>query len=231
MKENIKNFELAKYLNLEHHSKLKRLKAHFRAGLGGVSLISLHPETPELGETNVTPSNAESKINLLLKKKEPGRPTPEKSLQAWLIQKVIFDSPPDFWRTLSLRFLTSELRIANNGTTIVNDILACDSHGGLWVIELKSKRDLTTLIAQCNSFSQAILNDKEFFSSLITVHSDNVDSHCWDGETIRKMIIWPESPSGKPSITTKEKIRNNAIHEVEYGHTGNGSYYFKSNFT
>ena len=71
MKENIKNFELAKYLNLEHHSKLKRLKAHFRAGLGGVSLISLHPETPELGETNVTPSNAESKIKKLSIGKTP----------------------------------------------------------------------------------------------------------------------------------------------------------------
>jgi len=111
-----------------------------------------------------------------------------------------------------LSFITSELRIEQDGEKVVNDILALDSSGALWVIELKSARKLDELIKQCIAFSRAIEGHKELFVKITSVLVKGI---IWDGKTVKRMIIWPAS-SGKPQERTQQLIRDNCIVAVTY---------------
>lgn len=204
--------ELAAILNGQHHEALRQKQCHFRGGLGGVSLVSLSNKTPELGLTGVNVNNASEKIEEIDNLISPKRATPEKELQAWMINQLLFGKPPDFWKKLNLEFVTSELRIEQNGNKVVNDILALDSSGALWVIELKSARKLDELIKQCIAFSKAIEGHKELFKKITSLL---VQGRSWDGNTVKRMIIWPAS-SGKQRDKTMQLIKNNNIVAVAY---------------
>ena len=204
--------ELAAKLNGQYHEVLRQKQCHFRGGLGGVSLVSLSNKTPELGLTGVNANNAAEKIAKIDNLTSPKRATPEKELQAWLINQLIFGNPPDFWKKLNLKFVTSELRIEQDGKKAVNDILAIDSSGALWVIELKSDRKLDELIKQCVNFSKAIEGHKELFEKIVTLLVKGIS---WDGNTVKRMIIWPAS-SGKQQDRTMRLIKDNGIVAVAY---------------
>jgi len=204
--------ELAATLNSQYDDGLRQNQCHFRGGLGGVSLVSLSDKTPELGLPGVNARNASEKIAEINSLRSPERPTPEKELQAWIINQLLFGKPPDFWEKLNLSFITSELRIEQDGEKVVNDILALDSSGALWVIELKSARKLDELIKQCIAFSRAIEGHKELFVKITSVLVKGI---IWDGKTVKRMIIWPAS-SGKPQERTQQLIRDNCIVAVTY---------------
>lgn len=204
--------ELAAKLNTQYHEVLKQKQCHFRGGFGGVSLVSLNDKTPELGLSGVKADNAADKIAEIDTLPSPKRTTPEKELQAWIINQLLFGKPPDFWKKLNLSFVTSELRIKQDGENIVNDILAIDSSGALWVIELKSARKLDELNRQCIAFSTAIAGHKELFKNIVTILVKGIN---WDGSTVKKMIIWPAS-SGKPQDRTMQLIKDNNIAAVTY---------------
>jgi hypothetical protein len=104
------------------------------------------------------------------------------------------------------------LRINKDGVNVVNDILAIDASGALWVIELKSGRKLEELIKQCIAFSTSIESYKELFIKLI---STVVKGIIWDGKSVKKMIIWPAA-TGKPRKKTRELIMANCIVPVTY---------------
>jgi hypothetical protein len=206
-------FKLAGELNEKHHSKLKKAQCHFRGGFGGVSLISLTDKKPELGISGIDAVNAECKIREIGELKPPRRVTPEKELQAWLINQVIFGSPPDFWSERQLQFLTSEIRVKHQAKNVVNDILAIDAEGALWVIELKSGRALSELIKQVNNFTDALKSRSEFFQQLVSVI--NPGGAQWDGSTIKKMIVWPEAKD-QSQARTKNLLEEHDIHAVSY---------------
>lgn len=208
----MQHFELAAKLNGQYHEALRLKQCHFRGGLGGVSLVSLNSKTPELGLTGVRAENAAEKIAEIDSLNSPKRATPEKALQAWIINQLIFGKPPDFWNKLNLKFVTSELRIEQDGKNAVNDILAIDSSGALWVIELKSDRKLEELIKQCTAFSRAIEGHKELFKKITTLLVKGIS---WDGNTVKSMIIWPAS-SGAQRDKTMQLIKDNNIVAVTY---------------
>lgn len=206
-------FKLAVELNDKHHDKLKKAQCHFRGGFGGVSLISLSDKKPELGMSGIDAVNAEGKIREIGELKTPKRATPEKELQAWLINQALFGVPPDFWTERKLQFLTSEVRIEHHPKNVVNDILAIDDAGTLWVIELKSSRDLKRLIEQVHSFAGVIEGRKDYFKEFIGVL--NPDGTQWDGSTIKKMIVWPEVKD-QSQARTKNLLEEHGIHAVGY---------------
>jgi hypothetical protein len=204
--------ELAATLNSQYHDGLRQKQCHFRGGLGGVSLVSLSDKTPELGLPGVSARNASEKIAEIDNLSSPRRATPEKELQAWIINQLLFGKPPDFWKKLNLTFVTSELRIEQDGGNVVNDILALDVSGALWVIELKSARKLDELIKQCIAFSRAIEGHKELFKRITTLLVQRIS---WDGNTVKRMIIWPAS-SGIQRDKTLQMIKDHNIVAVAY---------------
>jgi len=212
-------FREAIRLNRSKHEYLKELQCHFRGSFGGTSLISLHQETPELGVTQVNTRELEAAFNKIRELLPPQRVTPEKKLQAALINDILFGTPPVFWKDLNLTFLTSELRLTipneikdsvKNNVSITNDILAIDSNGALWIIELKSKRELKELCRQLSDYTKVILGQKEKVKELVKILSSNQCS--WDGKSFCKMIIWPK----RASKTTQGELRSHDVFTIRY---------------
>ncbi len=211
-KNSLDGFKNAVDWNKLHHENLNAKKCHFRGGFGGTSLISLHPNTPESGISGVTkPEVAIADIHNI---KKPERNVPEKQLQAWLIYKILYGEKPRFWKDLNLSFLTSELRWGGKNNSTVNDILAIDAEGALWVIELKSKRSLKELKKQLDAFSDIIESNRDVFKTLVDTFPTDQK---WDGR-VKKMIIWPESPSGKPPASTKVSLEKTCDLAITYTH-------------
>ena len=205
----LKYFKMAMELNKEKHDELKKKQCHFRGGFGSMSLISVAFWSPERGKSGIkNEGRAEEKLKSF-KVDMPGRSTPEKQLQAWLINRILFHDAPEFWESRGLNFLTSELKKDN----LVNDILAVDDKGSIWVIELKSARYLDELIRQTNGFAEVVKSNEDEFAELVAVLSGSKLK--WTG-AIKKMIIWPSSPSGQIAKTTRDKLAKHDIESVEY---------------
>jgi len=183
-------FTIAKKLNDEHKEKLQKKKAHFRGNLGSYSLVSLDANTPELGvsgfKKSVDIKAAFKELDKELKK--PGRPTPEKELQAEII-RAAYSNNNILPFGGEIRFLTSELAWPEkNGEKIVNDILGINRNNDLVIIELKSKRLLTELCKQVNVFFKVIQdpNNRGLFRELVRLLSGKE----WSGDVV-KMIVCP----------------------------------------
>lgn len=190
--------KMAQELNLEHHEELRDRKLHFRGNINSISLVSLSDDTPEIGISNLK-SKSEANIALENRIKDKlkeglGRSTPEKSLQAWIINKALSSNMIlPFERKLT--FLTSELALAGvfiesqgKEGKIVNDILAIDDYGTLWVIELKSAREKKTLKNQINNFISVVDKNRDLFTDLVQILSNKN----WSGK-ICGMVVWPHA--------------------------------------
>ncbi len=191
----LKYFRIAKTLNVKHEEALLQRKWHFRGNCNSYSLISLNSDTPELGLSRMKAVNPDFE-NTLIKKMNvelisgPGRKTPEKVLQAWIINSALNNKGIlPFGENLTL--ITSELAIMNDDKgfsekkKIVNDILAIDDAGTLWVVELKSARAQTELKKQVDLFMRLIDKKKCFFTGLVKLlHEENYNR-------VGGMIVWP----------------------------------------
>lgn len=238
-------FELAKKLNEEEG--LRQDKLHFRGNFGSCSLISLNPETPEEGLCGIkTPEAAEKalkKISAVLqektlkKKRGESRSTPEKELQAWIIESALEN---DYWLPFekhvgNIKFVTSELVLTlNEGicervntdlglseqnrfdqTDIRNDILGIDEDNNLIVIELKPKRALNELCKQVNIFSSLLLQSeyRDAVSKVVKI----MTGQDWTAGKVRKGIVWPSA--AKPAVSTLKTLSQseNQITAIGYG--------------
>ncbi len=191
-------FRIAEELNAENEAGLREKQWHFRGNCNSFSLISLSPKTPELGVSGLkSKKQGENAFEWRLAKKiekEPRRDTPEKKLQAWIIDSALNNSKKlPFGKNLT--FLTSELAITNiyvksKGVEgkLVNDILAIDDNGTLWVVELKSDRNRKRLKEQVSDFMHLIALDQTFFQGLVSTLS--ATEYPFSGE-VKSMIVWP----------------------------------------
>lgn len=192
----LKYFKYAKELNKKHDEGLRKKKLHFRGNLNSFSLVSLDPRTPEVGISNLKSIETGSDAFLCqigsTLKKGIQRSTPEKALQAWIIDHALNnDNILPFGEKLT--FLTSELALSNVNINsedkigkLVNDILAIDDSGILWVIELKSDRLKTELTKQVDNFISVIESKCQFFTELVKLLSGKD----WEKE-VRGMVVWP----------------------------------------
>ena len=198
--EKLKYFELAKKLNSAHGEELLRKRAHFRGNVNSCSLISLDSETPEIGESGITESNAKTKLSKFNPRK-PKRKTPEKSLQSWIILSALRNNYIlPFGKNLT--FITSELAIKR----VVNDILAINENNDLVVIELKTKR-VNEVKDQALKFKDLIWEDKEFFGQLTELMAERP----WSGK-IKCAVVWPKSGGRSQRISEK----HSDIEEYQY---------------
>ncbi len=197
---NFKYFKIARKLNQDFHEELKNGKLHFRGNLNSLSLISIDKITAEKGISNI--KNEEDAIKLLksgLDILPPIRTTPEKELQAWIINSAITNN----WKLPfgdNITYLTSEIALTIKSKKIVNDILAIDNVGNLCIIELKSKRD-NKVKEQTINFEKIVKENEDFFKNLISLISDRK----WSGRT-RKISVWPKA---------KGIVRTNKYSDVE----------------
>lgn len=210
MTEELKYFSLAHELNEKFKSLLLKNKVHFRPSLNSLSLISISQEKPELGtKCSFKKYNSANNIQELIEediekiniKAEPQRPTPEKYLQALIINYAVKNNnelPFD----KNIKFISSEIAVKNiAGKKIVTDILGYnETNNQLCVIELKYDRQEKRLIEQVNNFENVIKEKPEFFSQLLSIHGFIKTSKI--PQTIAKLVVWPHEKTS-PKIKLK----------------------------
>lgn len=195
----LKYFKTAKELNEQYESELTLKQWHFRGNRKSFSLISLSQLTPEMGLSGLkTKKQGENAIKWRLEKTiglKPGRATPEKVLQAWVINQALNNGHIlPFGQELT--FLTSELAFTDVHIDskrkigkLVNDILAIDAKGTLWVIELKSARQQSRLKDQVRDFIHLIHSKQEFFNNLVNLLTNSGHKVY---KQVRGMVVWPD---------------------------------------
>jgi len=212
-------FEIAHLLNQQHQKLLLNAKTHFRGSENSISLISLSEGKPELGisckriknkkDTKI-PGLIEHYIEQISKKPNPGRRTPEKELQAWIILYTMNNNNSLPFEP-GIKFITSELAIKNNaGEKVVTDILGYDERSHqLCVIELKTDRLLKRLIKQVESFEMVINEKHTFFSELLQIHGyPNIKLQAGN---IQKIIVWPHE-----NTSPKAELKKSNINEYTF---------------
>jgi hypothetical protein len=202
----MKYFKIAKELNEHHREILKMKQWHFRGNRNSFSLISLSNDTPELGLSGLkTMKQGENAVEWRFEKtigSEPKRETPEKKLQAWIVNHALNNGKIlPFGKELT--FLTSELAFTDveidskkKKGKLVNDILAIDDNGFLWVIELKSDRQQKRLKDQVNDFIHLIHAEQAFFHRLVQFLTDSTQKHNVYTQ-VKGMIVWPDYKKSK----------------------------------
>ncbi|WP_060825064.1 hypothetical protein [Sulfurospirillum cavolei] len=212
MEDAFKYFKLAKKLNEKYKDKLNEIdednqgKMHCRGNVKGISLVSLDSKTPEMGYSGI--KTEEKFMTLISPKKvleEPKRKTPEKLLQAIIIDKAMGHPSHLLPFGDNIQFITSELvmyDLANQ--KIVNDILGFSKNNELYIIELKSSRFLTELQKQVNDFEVIVKYQADFFYDLLKIYGLE-----WDRCSIQKAVVWPKCHS-------KNKVFQNDVIEFTY---------------
>lgn len=203
MNDALQYFRIARDLNKNHHAALLADQLHFRGNFGSYSLVSVDQKTPELGISGL--KDYEQGRKLIngpgdQVKKIPGRPTPEKRIQAYIIGHALHHA--GVLPFADLLFVTSELALNIGGKQkMVNDILALGPNGELVIIELKSDRSNHVKEQAIKFEAQAVLPNKSLFQGLVLLMTGKT----WSAG-IRKIAVWPA-----PSV----KARPNKRPEVE----------------
>lgn len=210
MAETFKYFKLANELNETYKKKLLTLSMHCRGNMQGISLVSLNPDTPEKGYSSITTKEKFNKLVDALASDKlalefPKRNTPEKLLQATIIDKAMKHPSHLLPFGDNIQFITSELVMYNRANQkTVNDILGFSQNKELYIIELKSERLLTELQKQVNDFEDIVKEQADFFYDLLKIYGLE-----WDRCSIKKAIVWPKCHS-------RNKVFKNDVAEFTY---------------
>lgn len=201
-------------------------EVHMRPSSAGVALISLHPDSPQLGEGGLSPKQAAERLATFSISRVPGRSTAEKELQAFIVAEAyrharrlhcIEPVGQPTW------FITDELRLPHdNGGDVICDLVGVGLRGGRMVpvvIELKSERSLSRLVEQVTSYSRVIEQERELFAELAGVLLGRQVALVGEAE---RWIVWP-APSGLERHD--DDLAARGIRRVSY-QTGSTGYTF-----
>lgn len=165
---------------------------HLRPSGSGLRLVDLDPARPQLDRGKIA-SERDARAQLLKlmaepRTNEPGRLTPEKSLQSWLIAEAYRSG--GVLRSLSddLTFVTDELAFMLDSGKIVCDLLALRNDNIPVVIELKHERAMTRLVALLNTAAEAVDTHRDQFSALYSAifrRPVRLSSRC------ERWLVWP----------------------------------------
>lgn len=223
----IKTPEFVKAIE-DHRDLFKRYSLRLRPSVNSISLVSYSCATPQLGFSGIADATALRKTLDALKKEEialkpPGRETPEKALQSWLISQAIANGQKltSIDAVLkdghSYRFVTDEISLrvsdasqtATNGTRVVADLLLIRTNGQgeseIVNAELKSQRSTETF-KQIDDFWKFMGEDqwkrwREFIGTMLgdgELRWKDVNAPCG-------IVIWP-APLGSSSQQTRELV-------------------------
>lgn len=170
---------------------------HLRPSATGIRLVDLHPSRPQLDRGKIERSEgAAAKLRQLLDAvpgAPPGRPTPEKCLQSWLIAAAYRSAGKLAPLSNELTFVTDEQVFIQGNTKAVCDLLAIRRTKLGYapaVIELKSKREMKRLVEQLTVAAHAIDSHRERFSS---VFSAILARDVLLVDPCERWMVWPAS--------------------------------------
>jgi hypothetical protein len=182
-------------------------RVHFRPSSSGVSMIGLLPNAPQLGMEPVQNLDRLARDFEMLfarhcEKLAPGRDTPEKALQSFLIRDAYARGRHmDAIRRAStdatdLIFVTDEISLPTITGERKCDLLALRRDGARWVpvlIELKSRRAQKELVEQVTVYARLIDEHAALFSEL---YSALLGEPVVLDQPTEKWIVWPSAGIG-----------------------------------
>ncbi len=210
---------------------------HFRPAANGITLVGLTLDCPQRGHSRYSAERLRTQYLEEFEQhctKVPGRNTPEKRLQSFLIRdayqhdrqmaalrSVAGDDP-----TADLRFITDELALyASNGEKLVCDLLAfrrsaADSSAIIPVlIELKSARDMTCLVAQLTRFAREIGRYREEIAKIAGGLLGEKVSFTYEPEL---WLVWKAAGSRLDTDPREAELSAQGIRVVQYVLNGDG---------
>jgi len=221
----------------QYQGELSQGQMKLRPSVKSFSLVSYADETPQLGRSNL---NSAAVLGRRLKKlsldplKPPGRPTPEKKLQSWLIRESVKNHGMvrplndvlggEYW------FVSDEIALnIGPGIKVVADLLLVkvDAEGlaHLVNVELKSKRDMDTFRQVVSFRNHALEQDdlrkswQDFCDEMIKQTFRKQTFRWSKSRNTQGIVVWPKNKN--PENTRVNGMIKNAerIDLVRYQET------------
>jgi hypothetical protein len=186
-----------------YKDELLRHNLRIRPTGGGFSLVSYHHKTPQLGKSNLqTIDHLKQSLQSLSEVPlvDPGRPTPEKELQSYLIGGAVRSggvlAPINKLLGGSFWFISDEIRLPINGKPLLADMLLVkeDEQGSAQLVnvELKSIR-AGEVFGQADDFRPVLegefSKDWQRFAEVMSGRSFR-----WSAQAqTTSIVIWPRS--------------------------------------
>jgi hypothetical protein len=184
-----------------------------RPSVNGISAISCCEQTPQRGFTKISIRNLREKMEKPLM--PPGRKTPEKQLQSWLIQSALISGGRlkvlddvlggEFW------LISDEIALKTVSEKLVADLLlvrVAEGLASLVNVELKSARSMETF-RQVICFRKVLENpalreDWKTFAEVMTGKSFR-----WhQSQETRGIVIWPVVGKNAARALANEKRKD-----------------------
>ncbi|NUP13065.1 MAG: hypothetical protein HOW73_44055 [Polyangiaceae bacterium] len=209
-------------------------RVHFRPSSRAVTMVGLLPDRPQRGVGKLSrPEEILARFEELFRTHcediDHGRPTAEKALQSWIIKNaqtnggrmLAFErATAAAGAPVELVFVTDEISLPSEDGKIVCDLLALRIDGGRQtpvVIELKSAREMTRLIAQVDAYARLVDLHAALFGELYATLLDR-EVH-FDGPSER-WSVWPRDPRG--GERREPELAARGIHVLGYEMTADG---------
>jgi hypothetical protein len=207
-----------------------RGQVHFRPSSGGVAMIGLDPKRPQLGRSGFRNlKRLRENFDELYRKYcvdcSPGRGTPEKALQSFMIRDAyqndrklssINEASKGTNNEVELIFAVDEIPVPLEGTKrIVCDVLALSRlpDGGYRpvLLELKSSRMMRKLVEQVESYADIVDRHSDLFGEIF---SAMLDEKIHLVGSCEKWVVWPRA--GKIEDPRQEELAKKGIRVVGY---------------
>ncbi len=232
----IKTPEFVKAIE-DHRDLFKRYSLRLRPSVNSISLVSYSSSTPQLGFSGITNATVlRNKLKALqqdeISLEPPGRKTPEKALQSWLISQAIANGQKlaSIDAVLndghSYRFVTDEISLrvsddthtAANGNRVVADLLLIrtDGQGKSEIVnaELKSNRDMVTY-EQIYKFRKFMGADQlRLWREFVGIILGDDELQWKQASDVRGIVVWP-APLGSAAKRTKELLSEHKANDID----------------
>ena len=236
--ENARRIKTPEFVRaIEDHSDLfKYYRFRLRPSVSSMSLVSCSHWTPQLGFSGITNATAlRNKLESLKQDKisldRPGRETPEKALQSWLISQAIANGQKLASIDAALndghsyRFVTDEISLkisddpqqSGSGNRVVADLLLIRTNGQgeseIVNAELKSQRSTETF-EQIDHFWKFMGKDQlNLWREFIGIMLGNDELRWKDVNAPRGIVVWP-APLGSASKQTRELVAKHKANDI-----------------
>lgn len=237
--ENARRIKTPEFVKaIEDYSDLfKHHRFRLRPSVNSISLVSCSSWTPQLGFSGITNATVlRNKLEDLKHGKtsleRPGRETPEKALQSWLISQALANGQKLTSIDAALndghsyRFVTDEISLrvsdaaqtAADGTRVVADLLLIrtDGHGQSEIVnvELKSNRDMATY-EQIRKFRKFMGADQlRMWRELVGIVLGSDELQWKQASAVRGIVVWP-APAGAAAKRTKELLGEHKANDID----------------
>ena len=221
-------------LSAKFGESMRQENRRLRPSVGGFSLVSYHPATPQLGFADLR-EESDLVRDLHRPLSPPGRPTPEKDMQSFLIHEAFGSAGrvPSLEAVLGadIWFVTDELSFTNDGVKLVVNLLLVIVRSGLaelYPAELKYERKMSRVFGQVMEFRPLIEDLQLRDHWRVLAETLTGQKFKWadvlDGS--HSLVVWPRSKNPTASEARRRRAEYPRVDAIGYEKDGRSQFLF-----